>query len=665
MTPIDWIITVLPALLALSVGFYCKRFLRSVADFTSGGRSAGRFLLAIANGELQAGAVVFVALFEIIQHAGFTYTWWTWLTIPAGILVSISGFVVYRFRETRALTMAQFFELRYSKSFRLCAGGFSFLAGILNFGIIPSVGARCLAYFWGLPENLHLLSLTVPTYVPLMGAFICVDLFVVLTGGLVTVMIINCLEGIISQLFYIIIIVTLLMLIDWSQIVAVLTSRPHGQSLLVPADSSGIKDFNITYVLMQLAVGIYATNAWQNAAGYQSAGYTAHESRMGMVLSRWRELGKAAVIVVMGVCALTFLNHPHFAAQNVAVTAQLHRISNPKMQSQMTMTIALSHLLPVGVKGVLCAIFLMGLFGGDATHLHSWGSIFVQDLLVPLRKKPFGVRQHITVLRCSIIGVACFAFIFGSLFRNTGYVVMWWTITSGIYVAGAGSAIVGGLYWKKGTTAGAFTALLAGSVLCLSGIIAQQVFPNFPMNGQEVSFSAALIAISLYVGVSLLTCREDFNLERMLHRGRYAVIKTQVGDAPLPVKKKQPWRDRLIGIDENFSRGDKWTAGLLLGWSLFLFCTFLVISIWNFFRPWTVAAWASFWHIIGFGIPILFAVGTGIWFTWGGVKGMGEFFQRLRAERTNHFDDGTVKDHQNLDERVLTHTAVRSEDDPT
>jgi len=42
--------------------------------------------------------------------------------------------------------------------------------------------------------------------------------------------------------------------------------------------------------------------------------------------------------------------------------------------------------------------------------------------------------------------------------------------------------------------------------------------------------------------------------------------------------------------------------------------------------------------------------GHGIWFTWGGVRDLGALFRHLRAEKVNDRDDGTVIDHQNLDE---------------
>lgn len=645
----------LPLIAVAAIGLYTHSYMKSVADFMSGGRLAGRYLLAVAKGELQAGAVVFVALFEVISQSGFTLTWWSWLQVPVMIIVAISGFVIYRYRETRAMTLGQFFEIRYSKKFRLFTGALAFGAGIMNFGIIPAVGARFLIYFMGLPQSVTLFSYTLPTYIPLMGLFLTITLFITLSGGLLTVMITDCVEGMISQIFYLIIIFALVFMFSWSEISDVLANRPSGHSLLNPFDSSQLKDFNLWYVLMILFGAVYSTMAWQNASAYNSAAMSPHESRMGGVLGRWREMGKTAVVTLLAVCAMTYLQHPDFQSQAAPAHQTISEIHDPQTQKQMTVPVALSHLLPIGVKGVLCAVLLMGIFGGDSTHLHSWGGIFIQDILVPLRRKPFSPKQHIRLLRLSIIGVAIFAFLFGSLFQQTEYIVMWWQVTGAVFIGGAGAAIIGGLYWKKGTTAGAWAGLLTGSILSGGGILARQIYrDDFPLNGAQISFYTAIIAIGVYITVSLLTRRQDFNMDQMLHRGIYAVE-----DPALVAEKskgKNTW-GRLIGMDENFTRGDKWIAGGLFGWSIFWFSILVVGTIWNLIAPWPVHVWSTYWHIAGIGVPIFMACVAAVWFTWGGMRDIKSLFRQLHKERVNHLDDGTVVGHHNLADTIppITH----------
>jgi SSS family solute:Na+ symporter len=647
----------LPISIVLAVGIYAQRYVKGVADFMSANRSAGRYLLCISSSELQTGAVVFVASFEIFSHGGFAYMWLTGATAPVTIILAITGFVIYRFRETRAMTLAQFFEIRYDKSFRVFTGLLGFFAGMLNFGIIPAIGARVMVYFLGLPESVHIASLTLPTYVPLMALFLSITVFVATSGGVITVILINTMEGIISQVFYLVIIFAILSMFSWRQMHDVVLNRAPGHSLVNPFDASGVRDFNVWNVLMGLVALLIATPiSWQNSSAYKSAALTAHEGRMGSVLTTWQVMGKTAVITLLALAALTYLHHPDFSSGAARVEAAVHQIGDRQAREEMEVPVALAFLLPAGVKGIFCVILLMGIFGGDATHLHSWGSIFVQDFLVPLRKKPFGPRVHLFVLRCSIVGVACFAFLFGTFFHLADYISMWWQVTMAIFTGGAGSAILGGLYWKKGTSAGAWAAFLTGSILSVGGIVAQQVYVYHneicPFNGTQISFFASIAAVVIYIIVSLLTVREDFNLDRMLHRGQYAKINALVGDAKIKHYRKAGWA-RFIGIDDNFTVGDKWLAYSVAGWGLFWLAVWIVMLIWNAVAPWTNESWASYFHFTGVSLPVFFAVVTGIWFTWGGLRDMGALFVRLRHQKINALDDGTVVGNTNLDELVV------------
>lgn len=652
---IDWLFIAIPLALVMGIVLYTRKYMRSVADFLSSGRLAGRYLLTVARGELGSGAVVFVASFELMSQAGFTVAFWNILNTPLLLILSLTGFVIYRYRETRVMTLAQFFEVRYSKAFRVFTGFLGFGAGIINFGIIPIVGARFLTYILELPQTVHLLGKVIPTEILLMGVLLSVTLFMTLSSGLISLMVADCIEGMISQILYLVILFGLIWMFDWNDIAQVLADRPEGQSLLNPFDSLNNKDFNLWYVLMGMFISVYGTMAWQHQNAFNTAATSAHESRMANILSRWRELGKSAFIPFLAVCAMTYLAHPHFAAQSAAAHADIAQIADTKLQNQMTIPIAVEHMLPVGLRGALCVILLMGVFGGDGIHLHSWGSLFVQDVLIPLRKKPLTPKEHIRWLRLSITGVAIFAFIFGALFHQMEYINMWWAVTMGIYVGGAGACIIGGLYWKKGTTAGAWSALISGSVLSGGGIIARQIFGHdFPLNGQQVSFLACLIAAALYVVVSLLTCREDFNMDRMLHRGAYS----REGAQPAATGKRKFEWGRLIGIDNDFSRSDKWIAWGLFIYSMFFVALFGVMTVWHFINPWPMAWWSTYWHIKGIALPLFFCLVTAVWFTWGGLRDIRSLFKRLKEEKANALDNGMVVNNQNLDDVTVKPAAT-------
>src|SRR5438045_3082974 len=178
MHPIDWLFVAAPLTLIIVVAIATRRYVRSVADFLAAGRCAGRYLLANARGEAESGLASSLAVFETIFVAGFVLNFWEKLQTPVMVVIGISGFVVYRLRETRAMTLAQFFEMRYSRRFRLFMGFLAFLSGILNYGIFPAVSARFFIYFLDLPQAVHLGPLAMPTLAIIMGIYLAFSLFI-------------------------------------------------------------------------------------------------------------------------------------------------------------------------------------------------------------------------------------------------------------------------------------------------------------------------------------------------------------------------------------------------------------------------------------------------------------------------------------------------------
>jgi len=653
MHVIDWIIMILPLLVCATIAIYSRRFVRSVADFMAGGRNAGRYLICTARSEQGAGAVVFVATFQVFAVAGFTMNWWGWISVPVGLLVAISGFVIYRYRQTRAMTLGQFFEMRYSRKFRLFAGGLAFFAGMINFGIIPVIGARFMVNFLSLPQTVHLLGFNVPTHLLLMSLFLTICVIMTTFGGQIAVLLTDCAEGMISQIFYVAIALGLIFLFfNWPETKAVLLNTQPGQSLVNPFDSFSLKDFNLWYVLMGIAVGVYGTMAWQNSHAFNASGATPHEARMGGILGRWRAFAVSVMVTLLAVCAMTYLASP---TGHAIVQADIAKLADPNTANQMQIPVALSHLLPIGLKGMLLAICLMGIIAGDGIHLHSWSSILIQDVIVPLRKKPLTLPQHLRLLRVAIVGVAVFAFIFGAIFPQTEYVSIWFSVTQAVFTGGAGAAIIGGLYWKRGTTAGAWVGFLVGSILSVGGIGVRIYYQHvlgheFFLNGMQIGFFASIAAVISYIVVSLLTCKRAHNMDQLLHRGEYAVEKESDVSPSLAAAVKVTLLNRLCGIDENFTKADRWITLGIFWWSISWFFVFIFGSIAYMIHPWSASVWADFWFIQAICMPLLIGLATTVWFTIGCIIDLREFFKRLREEKVDVSDDGVVDKHDDDDD---------------
>jgi SSS family solute:Na+ symporter len=343
----------------------------------------------------------------------------------------------------------------------------------------------------------------------------------------------------------------------------------------------------------------------------------------------------------------------------------------------MRAPVALSLLLPPGLLGAFAALMVGAAVSTHNSYLHSWSSIFVQDVVLPLHGRPVAPRTHLRLLRWGVVGVALFAFVFSLLYKQSQAILLFFALTGAIFAGWSGAVVIGGLYTRWGTTAAAWTTGITGVTLTLTGFVLEQaqrswresgvafwgLFDGFGAeragtwavfvsdhlpNGQELWGWAMWLSLVVYVGVSAVQQalrRRPFDLDRLLNRGRFE-IAGEVEHGTVAVSRG--WR--ALGINSEFGRRDKVLYVATWGWSLGWVLVFIAGTVyfltrdvpggdWSRWDP----AWLKFWEAKTW---IDIAVGSVviIWFTWGGVRDVRRLLRDLKARPADESDDGVVGD---------------------
>jgi SSS family solute:Na+ symporter len=638
MTWVDW--GIVAAVFALVVGavIAVKPLMRSVSDFLAAGRTGGRYLISLSQGAASLGAITIVAHLEMNYIAGFNMRWWEMVMAVVVVGISVSGWVLYRFRQTRALTMAQFFEIRYNRKFRIFAGALAFVSGIINFGIFPAVSARFFIYYCGLPKTVDFFGLPLSTFALIMIVILWIPLYFVFSGGQIAVMITDFLQGIFVNGVFVVIVIVLMLKVDWAQIFQALSTAPANASLVNPFRTGSTKDYNFWYFFIGMIGVIYNKLSWQGTQAYNASAKSAHEAKMGDVLANWRGIPQWGLFLVfVPIVAYTFWHGTGFAAAAASVRPVLDGLGTEAMRAQLTVPVALTRLLPVGLMGAFAAVMLAAAVGCNETYLHSWGSIFIQDVVMPIRKKPFAPAEHLKALKLSILGVAVFSFFFSLLFQQSEKILLFFAITGAIFVGGSGAVIIGGLYWKRGTTAAAWAAMIVGAVLSVGGVVIHQIKPGFFINGQ-MFWGLAMVASSLvYVVVSLASARKKvFDMDKMLHRGKYLIREeyTVVDEAPV-----KGWK--VLGMGREFTRMDKVIYIATYAWTASWVVVFVVGTVLNLTREVSTAAWLGFWKTYTM-IFLAVSIFVFFWFSIGGIINLKDMIRMLKVMKRDHADTGFV-----------------------
>ena len=741
----NWLIVVLPLLGVIYMALHARRYIRSVPDFLAGGRVCGRYLLAV--GDMAAGLSVMtlVAFVEMHYKAGFSYGFWSGVIAPIGLIISLTGFCTYRLRETKALSMGQFLEMRYNRSFRLFCAFLRTSVEILSNAILPAISARFFIYLLGIPHYINIFGFKVQSLALVILMVLILAMIVLLSGGALSLLLTDTIQGLLT--YPIIFIFTIYILMNfswWDEIVPVMSDRISGESFINPYDIQSLRDFNLFAVFVSVFASILNRGIWFGG-GSSSAAKSAHEQKMASILGAWRNGFNPLFCLLLAGMILTVMNHVNYASKakairteicsrvihdvvqddklrvkltqrTAAIPEQRHIIGkdvplsekqnldsvymqtvldtfqespngNIKFQefrtlyNQLRLPIAIRHILPGVLVGIFVLLMIMLMVSTDDSRIFSSAMTIVQDIIIPLRKEPLPPHVHIRLIKL-LTFLVCIFFFIGSMFMTQlDYINLYLIIVGSVWSGGAGAVVLGGLYSRFGTTAGAYASIMTGVVVSGGGLMVQRnwadhVYPfldrlgwipavsrimalssrpfepwiqwrmdaiKFPVNSNEIMFIAMVLSIVMYCLVSWLTCRKPFDLDRMLHRGEYSV------DGEVKHFEKLSIRNifkKIIGITPDYTTSDKWIAYGTFIWSFGVNFLLLFVGtiVWNTFYKWPISWWGWRLFIISVLIGCVVAGFSMIWFMIGGIKDTKMLFHDLAARtKINDLDNGMVE----------------------
>ena len=752
---IDWLIVVIPVIFVLGIGFYSKRYVRSVADFLSAGRICGRYVICASDVATALAIIGLIGYVEAQYKSGFALTFWMGLTVPIGMIMALSGYCVYRFRETKAMSIGQFLEMRYNRPFRIFAATLRSICEILVNCIMPAVAARFFIYFLDLPQYLNVFGLQISTFLLIMILCLTLAISIICMGGTLAMVITDAIQGLFCFPLIVVFIIFILYHFSWSnEIIPVMMDRVQGESFINPYDISKLRDFNIFVVVILIFDSVVNRASWLGT-GLSSAAKNPHEQKMAGILGTWRGQISTILYVLIALTLITLLNHRNFSseAKNIrdkisyhisqelipnqterasfnrvieSVPAQKHQIGidpplsqkhnldtpvldvahkklmeingevqgNEKFQQYRTLfhqgmlASSMRQLLPTGLLGVFMLIMVLAMISTDNTRIFSAAVTFSQDVILPFKKKPFTLKQHIWTLRLVSIGIGVIYLIGSTFLTQLDYIQLFVAIVCSMWLGGCAPVMIFGLYSRFGTTAGAFSSLIAGMVLSIEAILIQRnwadmVYPwlndhgfvepvgnflatvsspfnpyvvwemnavKFPISSYEIYFSISLFAFFLYCVVSYFTMKEPFNLDRILHRGKYNIDGENKEALKLTFHHLF---SKVLGITKDYTTGDKVIAYVCFFQSLILgFFTFLGVIIWNTITPWPLEWWGTYFFIVLLIIPLGLTIISVFWFGIGGVIDLFRLFRDLKVRVDNPLDNGQVEGHVSLADKA-------------
>ena len=451
-TGFDWGIVIVYLCISVVIGILANRYIANMVDFVVAGRGVRTALGVATLTGTELGLVTVMYCAQKGLTGGFAAFH---IGVASGIvtfIVGLTGFIVVRLRRYGALTIPDFYRMRFGKKTQIVGGVMLTFGGILNMGMFLKAGSMFIVGITGLQSEEAL------TWVMIL--LLGLVLLYTVLGGMISVILTDYIQFVVISFGLFLATGFLVFHFGWNYIfdrVIELKGEAGFNPLL--AESS----FGVDYVIWMAFLGLVNCALWPTAVARALACDCENTVKKQYM---WSALSFAIMFIVpyfWGICAFVFimdtpaLKEAFFPVASGAVP----------IDTLYGMPILLGRVLPAGVIGIITASMVAAFMSTHDSYFLCWSSVLTNDVVAPLWGPRMTDKLKVFFARLFIVIIGVMILLISFLYPLKAELWDYMAVTGAIYFTGAFALLLGGLYWNRASSTGAVLALLTGGLAVL------------------------------------------------------------------------------------------------------------------------------------------------------------------------------------------------------
>lgn len=476
-TVIDWVIVILYPLISVGIGLYVRKLIVNMSDFVVAGRGLG-VCLGIAT---MTGTELGLITVMYSSQKGFTGGFAAFhIALVAGIvtfLVGATGFFVYRLREMGVMTIPEFYERRFDRKTRILGGIMMATGGILNMGLFLKVSSMFIVGITGLSAASATGEASIDwVLTSVMIALTALVLIYTCLGGMVSVVIADYVQFVVLSFGLLVTSVLATYHLGWDNIFSTVQQNMGRAGFDPTVAESG---FGWEYIIWMGFGGLVSCAIWPTAVARALAMGSPQAVKRQYMFTSVSFMIRFLIPYFWGICAFVFvMQHTElkqlFFPAGYPAPSTLPEGASP-LDNLLAMPLMLGRILPVGLIGLITAGMLAAFMSTHDSYLLCWSSVLTQDVVAPIGEafgRPIGAKVRVALTRVLIVVIGVAVLLWGIIYVGEDDIWDYMIVTGAIYSTGAFALLLGGLYWRRASSTGAFLGLLTGfsAVLGLSPV---------------------------------------------------------------------------------------------------------------------------------------------------------------------------------------------------